>query len=420
MTPEAFPIGTKRSDGLSPILTQPVDLGDVEDTSGDSHSEPSDEEKRARPVAEGMPASTSCFALWPLPMSCGAQVDDRSTPPYVRPTPSGPNSPVAPFVLPPMVAAAANSYAAINSVESTPSRRALASQFLDLFPTPKHHQIPVALGDFGDASSESSAQMGSVPSPLSAGSPTPSCATPALAAALVASHAVDRSAASPAAIDTPYAAGGSAASPVGGGSVHGRRFLYLSPSMDPCTPAGERQQFHPTPALMTPAKEVKNIDNVEGTHSVVSPEDMIVYWVVDAKLLWSKDKQAISWEFTLWLSEKDPAVPCVLVLHPFGGHLSKGGQGFLGTRGRGKIEFKSKQSSFVGRTACASISFMVGSKDPTKQQTVRGPVTHDFVDKSIASLPNGSDVWDFRKSVDECTQKFIVSVKIQNQKGLQK
>ena len=73
--------------------------------------------------------------------------------------------------------------------------------------------------------------------------------------------------------------------------------------------------------------------------------------VLNAQKLWSKDKQAISWEFTLWLSEEDPAVPCVLVLRPFGGHLSKGGQGFLGTRGRGTIEFMSKQSSFVGRTA---------------------------------------------------------------------
>jgi hypothetical protein len=220
---------------------------------------------------------------------------------------------------------------------------------------------------------------------------------------------------------TPYAVDGSAVSPVGGGLGSDRTILHLSPLMEPHTPAGERQQFEGTPAL-TPAKEVRNFatkfDNLEGTQSVETPEGTVVNWVVDARKLKGKDKQAISSEFNVCLSEEDSAVPCVLVLHPNGGHLSKGGQSFSGTRGRGTIGLKSKQSSFMGKTACASIRFMVGSKDPAKQQTVRGPVTHDFVDKTTVMLPSGLDVWDFRKSVDERTQKFIVSVQIQ--KELQK
>jgi len=142
-----------------------------------------------------------------------------------------------------------------------------------------------------------------------------------------------------------------------------------------------------------------------------------IYWPVDAKRLKSMNKQAVSSAFMLPLSEKEPAVAFVLMIHPKVSYLSKGGNSFKKAKGICRIELKCKADVLLAENSTLVFRLMVGSSDPTKQQSPRGPIKHDFFETATAELPQRFERWDMSASIDEGTQRFIVALEVQSLKS---
>jgi hypothetical protein len=147
--------------------------------------------------------------------------------------------------------------------------------------------------------------------------------------------------------------------------------------------------------------------------------DNYIHWFIRLTTLEDGNRQQlVSDEFHLPLSEQDDKVPFKLIITAKESYLSKGGHTFKKAKFTGKIELKSFRSSFVAGSAL-QFSLMVGSSSrySGKQQPVRGPIEHDFSQRCIGGLPQKQEIWNFKESVDEETDKFIVSLRVFNLKS---
>jgi len=135
-----------------------------------------------------------------------------------------------------------------------------------------------------------------------------------------------------------------------------------------------------------------------------------VRWTVDARKLKSKDTEAVSPSFELSFEGN---VAFKMLLRPRVTSESKGGASFKKARGRGVVELRCLDDVHPEKTPTVTFRVFIGSPaDPAKQQPPRGPVRHDFAQKSICGLSRGQDEWNFSQVVDKTSQTFVVVLEV--------
>lgn len=131
-----------------------------------------------------------------------------------------------------------------------------------------------------------------------------------------------------------------------------------------------------------------------------------VHWTVNARVLKSMDKSAVSPSFDLDLPGSGVQT-FRLTLYPSAKGDGKGAGSFRKAKGRGRIVLKCETQ--VPETAPRlAVTFLVGEGDG--HQAARGPVVHSFVEHSTCGLPKATEEWDFGASVDEETKTLSVYV----------
>lgn len=143
----------------------------------------------------------------------------------------------------------------------------------------------------------------------------------------------------------------------------------------------------------------------------VSSNMFRIRWTICAWTLKKSDREAVSPAFDLNFS--DGVMQFKMVLRSKAASRHKGGASFKKGKGRGRIELRCVTDVDPSLPHVVNFQIAVGSSvDSTRQQECRGPVRHDFSQRPVCGLPPGQDEWDFRKSVDEATQTFVVCLEI--------
>lgn len=138
-----------------------------------------------------------------------------------------------------------------------------------------------------------------------------------------------------------------------------------------------------------------------------------VWWNVRASTLESNDKDVVSQQFALNVGDEGP-VNFKLGLYPKVSSDARGGASFRRAKGKGRVTLMCIDS--VRTHTVLKFLIAVGPKAARPEDegfaSPRGPVTHDFFERKFASLPTGSDEWDFRKAKDPSTESFTVCLQI--------
>jgi hypothetical protein len=130
-------------------------------------------------------------------------------------------------------------------------------------------------------------------------------------------------------------------------------------------------------------------------------------WRVDVRKLRGNIKQLVSPTFDIPID--DECIPFKMTLYSRGYDSCKGGSSFEKSRGRGYIQLRCDTqlpSEFM------QVEFCVTVGNGNKKKSRRGPVRHDFSQKSVASLPKGQDEWGFYDAVDRQSETFVVTLEI--------
>jgi len=130
-----------------------------------------------------------------------------------------------------------------------------------------------------------------------------------------------------------------------------------------------------------------------------------VVWTAHSKFLTTRDKSAVSPEFSLEIPGVG-AQPFRIVLYPAASGAGKGAGSFKKAKGKGRIELKCE-----AQLPHASSTLWFGLGRGELQQATRGPVVHDFGDRNTCALPSGVEVWDFGVAVD-ATNLLAVSIRL--------
>jgi hypothetical protein len=180
----------------------------------------------------------------------------------------------------------------------------------------------------------------------------------------------------------------------------------------PCVPAPLLQE-QPTPAApkAAPAEEAA----VPPPPDALPPNALVctlaetgsthVHWAVDGRKLDSQDRQVISPEFMIDMGDMGPQ-RFKMAIHPTAVLDKFHGRGFKKAKGRGKIELKC-ESQLPQGIPDVVFSFRIGRAD--RMQPPRGPVTHNFSERSCAGLQKNQEEWELKSAIDE-TGTFVVSL----------
>eukprot|EP00929_Paragymnodinium_shiwhaense_P092287 TRINITY_DN52162_c0_g1_i2.p1 TRINITY_DN52162_c0_g1~~TRINITY_DN52162_c0_g1_i2.p1 ORF type:complete len:473 (-),score=124.79 TRINITY_DN52162_c0_g1_i2:218-1636(-) len=164
----------------------------------------------------------------------------------------------------------------------------------------------------------------------------------------------------------------------------------------------------PVEAAMGPRVETKK--NVLHRAASVSTNIQRVRWTVDARKLKSKDTEAVSPPFELAFER---SLEFKIVLRPRITSDTKGGASFKAARGKGVVELRCLDEVDASVNPLVTFQISIGSPaDAKKQRPPRGPVVHNFADRSICGLEKGQDEWDFSKVVDKETKTFVVVLEV--------
>jgi len=118
-----------------------------------------------------------------------------------------------------------------------------------------------------------------------------------------------------------------------------------------------------------------------------------IRWVVDARKLATQDRQAVSPQFDLDLPDFGPT-PFKMALHAKTDQL---GGGFKSAGGRGRVDLKCE----APLPHSMHVEFSIGIGRDGREQPLRGPVSHNFSERSCCGLPPSEEEWDFGSAVDE-------------------
>jgi hypothetical protein len=130
-----------------------------------------------------------------------------------------------------------------------------------------------------------------------------------------------------------------------------------------------------------------------------------VRWTVRTTEVSSTNRELVSHPFELNVGGP---VSCRLILCPKV-DASGGSTSFKRAKGKGVVMLKCTDS--VSTHTKVKFHIAVCSAASENRQP-RGPVTHDFLEKPIAHLPTGSDIWNFKRFCNESTDTFTVCLDI--------
>jgi len=131
-----------------------------------------------------------------------------------------------------------------------------------------------------------------------------------------------------------------------------------------------------------------------------------ISWFVPVRKFTTTDRQIISPSFSFGLSEQDPEVMFVMMLHPTRRFLAKGGGSLKKAKGSGELTVKCNSDILADS---ANLIFRV-----TVGKETFGPVQHNFAQHPVGHLPkksNNSEEWNFLK--DNESEKFIVTLEVE-------
>jgi len=137
-----------------------------------------------------------------------------------------------------------------------------------------------------------------------------------------------------------------------------------------------------------------------------------IHWAVDAKKLTSTDREAVSPAFELSFS--GVPVQFKIVIRPKVTTEARGGASFKKAKGKGSVEVRCLGEVDPEVTPAVTFRIWIGSggTEPVKREDARGPVKHNFADRTICGLPEGQEEWDFSRVVDDATKTFVVCLEI--------
>lgn len=127
-------------------------------------------------------------------------------------------------------------------------------------------------------------------------------------------------------------------------------------------------------------------------------------WTVDAKKMWSKDRVIVSPPFEILLGWP---VPFRMMLWPRAMSKRRDGQCFKTARGVGSVQLKC-EAILAEEDAGAVVTFTLA----VGQGSVRGPVTHNFVQEGVCGLPKSQQEWNFIEAVDDASQTLSVYLEV--------
>jgi len=133
-----------------------------------------------------------------------------------------------------------------------------------------------------------------------------------------------------------------------------------------------------------------------------------IHWVIEARKLSTQDKQVVSPQFDLDLPGLG-ATPFKLAIFPKSMSDGRGAGGFRKSLGRGRVELKCEAP--LRRSPHPVVTFRIGIGDD-ETKALRGPVSHNFSDRSCCGLPKNMEEWDFASVVNagrNFTVRLVVS-----------
>jgi len=160
--------------------------------------------------------------------------------------------------------------------------------------------------------------------------------------------------------------------------------------------------------MTTPGSETKPRDKVmERVFSMATQRERI-RWTVDARKLKSSDREAVSPNFEVscggLLSFK-------MVLKPKAMDSAKGGACFKKSRNKGSVELRCV-TELDSPILKPFLTFRMQITSDRRSEPFRGPVYHNFAERSMCGLPDGQDEWDFGKVVDRTTNTFAIVLEV--------
>mmetsp|Transcript_74190 Transcript_74190/g.135453 ORF Transcript_74190/g.135453 Transcript_74190/m.135453 type:complete len:312 (-) Transcript_74190:295-1230(-) len=170
----------------------------------------------------------------------------------------------------------------------------------------------------------------------------------------------------------------------------------------------------PKSAVAQARKSLEVVPPMEKLGSEAANEDgrQQVWWSVDAAKLRGNFTGVVSKLFDVQDSSGTPRSfimtisPNILKKQVLDKKGVKGAASFRVANSRGIIHLKCKAEDFVGT---AHFKITVGrDREDCNKELPRGPVEHDFSRNNIGGLPEGEEVWDFKKFVDAGSSSFTV------------
>lgn len=137
-----------------------------------------------------------------------------------------------------------------------------------------------------------------------------------------------------------------------------------------------------------------------------NPQNVKVFWPVDARKIQGMDKQVVSPSFQV-----RPSVPFRLMIKPKIAGDKKGQANFKMASGRGYCELKCEAEA-EALSKMPAMSFRLSIGCGARRQAWRGPVAHDFNDNTVGRLPSGVAEWNFSSAVEKDSTAFLVCLEI--------
>jgi len=102
-------------------------------------------------------------------------------------------------------------------------------------------------------------------------------------------------------------------------------------------------------------------------------------------------------------------VPFKIMISPKVTNDGKGGTSFKKSKGTGFVQLKCEAD--LSRID-ASVKFRISIGSGETLQGARGPISHNFSQRSVCHLPPGLDEWDFSTAVDRESRTFAICLEI--------
>jgi len=132
-----------------------------------------------------------------------------------------------------------------------------------------------------------------------------------------------------------------------------------------------------------------------------------IHWAVDAKRLDTHNGREVSPQFEIQFPDQDPQT-FQLTIYPTVQNDSKHGAGFKKAKGRGRVELKCVSNPPMG---FPEVGVRVRAGKGSFAKAPRGPVLHNFAEKSCCGLAKSEQEWDFKSAVDE-SKTVTITVEI--------